>query len=336
MNSLSSWESCLKAQGADQQQLLEQAGAERDRVFGNQVFVRAVIEISNFCRQNCTYCGMRRDHKELTRYRMTVDQLLEIILKNCPPMVTDINLQAGEDPVAVREIVIPLVREIRRQTSLGVSVCLGTLSEREYTALHEAGAEFYIIKIETGNREHFRQLQAPGSLETRMAAIQFLAAQGWFVSSGFIAGLPGQTLEHVTETLELLQSLPLDGVSVSPFIPGEGTPLANATKSDGQWALNTLAAMRIKSPERIIPAVSAFNLTSPGGYVAALRAGANLTTINLTPDLQRDNYLLYTRERIIMNETRVTKAMEEAACQPSTKGLIQTLNERRQSLAAVE
>lgn len=305
--------------------LAEASGETARRHFGNRVFVRAVVEVSNFCRQNCTYCGMRRDNKPLDRYRASLDHLRRIVFDELPPSVTDINFQAGEDPVAVREIILPLLAEIHAAGRLGISVCLGTLDPRLYRELQDAGAGYYIIKIETGNAAHFRTLQAPGTLEKRVAAIRHLAASGWLVSSGFIAGLPGQSDDHLRETLDLLHHLPLAGSSVSPFIPGPETPLASEKPAPPGLALACLAWLRLRNPHHVIPAVSAMNIVQSDGYVQALKAGANLATINLTPEAWRDDYLLYRRSRVIMNEQRVLDAIEDAGLEPSPVGLVESL-----------
>jgi biotin synthase len=315
----------LEARGNVQDELHERSGTQRDRVFGRKVFVRGVIEVSNICRQNCTYCGMRRDNKALDRFRLELDILRVIVFDHLPQSVTDINFQTGEDPVAVREIVIPLIREIRQRTKLGVSVCLGTLEDKLYRELHQAGAEFYIIKLETGNEKHYRQVQAPGTLSSRLEAIENLAADGWFVSSGFIHGLPHQTEEHIIETLQRLSDLPLVGNSVSPFIPGSGTPSDSYPSPNLETTLNLLAAMRLLNPNRIIPAVSAMSILNQNGYERALRAGANLATINLTPGGSRENYLLYKKDRFIMNEQRVLQAVEAADLTLSSIGLVDYL-----------
>lgn len=318
--SAASW---LRAEGSRQEELFSLAQSERDRVFGREVFVRGVVEVSNFCRQNCSYCGMRRDNRTLERFRIAADKLIDLLVHHRPASITDINIQAGEDPVAVREIVLPLVRALRAQTPLGISVCLGTLSTREYAELHEAGASFYIIKLETGDAGHYRAMNSPGrDLAKRTEAIRTLAATGWAVSSGLIAGLPGQTDEMLAATLDLLAELPLAGNSVSPFIPGTETPLARESAAPPSLTLNCVALMRLRNPERIIPAVSAMNLVGRGTYAQAIRGGANLATINLTPAEWREDYLLYTRDRFIMDEDRVLGAIDAAGCRAATSQLI--------------
>jgi biotin synthase len=301
------------------------AAAARDAVFGRQVFVRGVVEVSNFCRQNCHYCAMRRDNHQLTRYRLAVDEVVDQIIHHRPASVTDIDIQAGEDPVAVRDVILPLVRELRRHTDLGITLCLGTLTSRQYDELREAGGEYYVLKIETGNAKYYRLLEAPGTLIKRIEAIRYLARTGWKVSSGLIVGLPGQTEEHILQSLQLLPELPLAGCSVSPFVAGGQTPLEGQPNGAIELTLDCVAWMRLASPHWIIPAVSAMKLVSDNGYVRAFRAGANLATINLTPRAVRDDYPIYKRDRVIMDEERVLSAIDQAGCQPSRIGVAEHL-----------
>ena len=322
----------LLCRAGAQSEFHARARAAACRKFGREVFVRGVVEISNFCRENCHYCGMRRDNRSLDRYRAALDVLGEALLHRRPSVVTDINLQAGEDPVAVREVALPLIRLLRRHTKLGVSVCLGTLDPAAYEALHEAGASGYILKFETAHPDGYELREGPGTLRERVGNIRWLAAHGWYVSSGFIAGLPDETPEDSLESCRLAETLPLTGCSVSPFIPGESTPLATAPRADLDLVLNCMAALRLRRPDWIIPAVSALNIGQPGeGYRRGLAAGANLATINLTPPALREDYLLYRRERFIMDEENLLASLEAVGLRPSPTSLIRHL-QREQTL----
>jgi biotin synthase len=299
----------------------ESAAAATRAEFGRKVFVRAVVEVSNFCRENCAYCGMRRDNRALHRYRARHEQIAELLIHHRPTSVTDVNIQSGEDPVVVREVVLPLLETLRRETSLGVSLCLGTLQPEMYDALQEAGAALYIMKFEAGHEARYDAVQAPGTLPERLRHIRMLAARGWFVSSGLIAGLPGQTVRDLAADLALARSLPLHGCSLSPFIPGDDTPLVNEPAANPDWTFNGMAALRLMRPQWVIPAVSALNLIESEGYRRGLRAGANLVTINLTPDRMRGDYIIYKRDRFIMTEERVLAAIEAEGLIPSRQGL---------------
>ena len=198
--------------------------------------------------------------------------------------------------------------------------------------MQAAGATVYILKFESADAADYERWQAPGKLEERLRHIRQLAAEGWKVSSGFIAGLPGQSPEKILANCQLAASLPLHGCSVSPFIPGEATPLATAPAGDVETTLNCMAILRLMRPDWLIPAVSALNIAqADAGYRRGLRAGANVVTINLTPgDLQRD-YLLYKRERFIMDEARVLAAIAAEGLEPS----LQSMTEQLEQNAAV-
>ncbi len=314
-------ETGLNASGSRQTALHESAAEATRAGFGRNVFVRAVVEVSNFCRENCAYCGMRRDNRTLHRYRARQEQIAELLLHHLPATVTDVNIQSGEDPVVVREVVLPLLETLQSGTSLGVSLCLGTLAPKIYDELQAAGAAIYIMKFEAGDAARYEAVSAPGTLRERLRHIRLLAERGWFVSSGFIAGLPSQTVGDLMVDLELARSLPLHGCSVSPFIPGEETPLAKGRVANADWTFNGIAALRLVRPDWVIPAVSALNLVKGDGYRRGLRAGANLVTINMTPDGMRDDYIIYKRDRFIMTEERVLAAIEAEGLTPSRQGL---------------
>ena len=311
----------LAMNGTGQAALLERAAAATRSQFGDSVFVRAVVEVSNFCRENCAYCGMRRDNRSLARYRARYQDLAELLIHRRPSSVTDVNIQAGEDRVAVREVVLPLIETLRKETSLGVSVCLGTLDAKLYTELQAVGATMYIMKFECADAAKYGEIKAPGTLDERLTHIRMLADLGFTVSSGFIVGLPEQQPRDLVKALELARNLPLRGCSVSPFIPGESTPLSKSAPANPNWTYNCMAALRLIRPDWVIPAVSALNLAEENGYRRGLRAGANLVTINMTPDNLRDDYVIYKRERFIMTEERVLDAITSEGLTPSTKSL---------------
>jgi len=178
------------------------------------------------------------------------------------------------------------------------------------------------MKFELADPARYAEMEAPGTFPKRIEHIRHLAATGWNVSSGFIAGLPGQTNEDLIKNFELAADLPLDGISVSPFIPGDETPLANAPISNIDLTLNCMAALRLMRPDWIIPSISALNLAEPGsGYRRGLQTGANLVTINLTPSELRGDYLLYKRDRFIMTEERILTAIAAEGLTPSTQSL---------------
>jgi biotin synthase len=323
----------LTATGTVQEAWHSQASQATASRFGRNVFVRGVVEVSNFCRENCSYCGMRRDNRTLERYRAHFEQIAEMLIHHRPAAITDINIQTGEDPIVVRDVVIPLIQAIRRETPLGVSVCLGTLNASLYSELQGAGASIYIIKFEIADPKQYAEMQAPGSFTERIDHIKLLAANGWNVSSGFIADLPGQDKAQLLANFTLARSLPLSGCSVSPFIPGDDTPLTQSPTADIDLTLNCMAALRLMKPDWVIPAVSALNLADrDSGYRRGLRTGANLVTMNLTPSEVRGNYVLYKKERFIMTEERILHAIAAESLSPSSQSLADYYRNERASL----
>lgn len=273
---------------------------------------------------------MRRANRTLDRFRAGPVQLAEWIASQCPPSVRDINLQGGEDPVAAREVVLPLIHALRRETKLGISVCLGTLPPALYDELWKAGARFYVLKFETSAPALYSKLRAPGTLQERLNHIRLLAAAGWRVSSGFIVGPPQQTPSQLLCDFESARNLPLSGCSVSPFVPGESTPLSESAPGDVEMTINCMAMLRLMRPEWLIPAVSALSLNGQkDGYRRGLSAGANLVTINLTPPAERQSYLIYKRDRVVMTEERVLSEIEKAGLRTADRSLLDFLNESR-------
>lgn len=312
----------LHARDNEQEIFHAKAAETTRRRFGKKVFVRGVVEVSNFCRENCAYCGMRRDNRQLVRHRADPRRLAELVVHHRPASITDINIQAGEDPVAVRDVVLPLIKMLREETPLGISVSLGSLSPALFEELKNAGASIYIIKFEIGDPRRYEEFEAPGTFAQRIQAIQQLARAGWNVSSGFIVGLPGQTDDDLLLNFDVARNLPLVGCSVSPFIPGDETPLARGTMADLDVTLNCMAAMRLMRPNWVIPAVSALNLAGPDcGYRRGLRTGANLVTMNLTPPDLRADYVIYKRDRFIMTEERILTAIAAEGLEASTQSL---------------
>jgi biotin synthase len=204
-----------------------------------------------------------------------------------------------------------------------------------YNELREAGASIYILKFETSNDPNYKSFEAPGNFPERLDHIRWLAENGWNVSSGFICGLPNEKPSDWLASIQLAASLPLAGCSVSPFVPGESTPLAGAESGDIDPVLNCMAAMRLMRPDWVIPAVSALNICQPSlGYRRGLRTGANLVTMNLTPAGLRENYVLYKRDRFIMDEERILGALEAEGLKPSAIGLAKFYENRRRESGA--
>ena len=308
--------------GPAQVRLHERAAAATRKHFGNKVFVRAVVEVSNYCRENCAYCGMRRDNATLPRFRAQPEQLAEFLIHHRPASVTDINIQAGEDPVAVREVVLPLIRTLRRETPLGHQCLSGHLDAGLYRELQEAGASIYIMKFEVGGCRAISGIfrtrhvwtndcstsgcsRRPAGMSARVS-LPVCRARPW-PTCGAILRWPGRCRCMVAVSARLFRAR-------KPRWRRRLPPNAD-------WTLNCIAALRLMRPDWVIPAVSALNLMEPDGYRHGLRAGANLVTMNLTPGMCGADYVIYKRDRFIMTEERVLSALAAEGLEPSKTGL---------------
>jgi biotin synthase len=271
------------------------AAADRVRAAnsGDEVQLRGLVEFSNYCRRNCGYCGLRRDCRELDRFRMTPDEIVAVAHEAEVLGYRTLVLQSGEDVHFTAPGLADIVSRIKAECDLAITLSIGERSEDEYRLLREAGADRYLLRIETSSPELYAKLHPDSDWETRLTCLQALKRVGFQVGSGVMIGLPGQTLEMLAGDLLFLQSLKLDMIGVGPFIPHPKTPLAGATGGTLELALRFVACLRLLCPEALIPATTALAALHPDGRRRALRAGADVMMPNCTPTAYRERYQLY-------------------------------------------
>jgi biotin synthase len=289
--------SMLFARGHEQIELFRKASSLRDELLGQKCFIRAVVEITNLCRVNCEYCEMRRDNRSLDRYTMEPHELMTIAKQVASENIPTIFIQGGEAPQTT-DIVIAALPEIKN-IGLSVILCLGNKTKDEYLRLREAGADGYILKVETSDAELHRRLRY-SNLSERLACVEALLGMGYHVGTGLICGLPGQTIDSIVDDLYYLGEYPFSMCSVSPFIPSTNTPLASAHPGDIALTLNIISILRLLHPTGMIPSVSALEKLEKDGQVRGLRAGANVVTVNFSPSQYRELYRIYTKDRFIV------------------------------------
>ena len=292
--------SLLGARGESQQKLFSRARAIREHHFGDRAIVRGVIEITDRCLVNCAYCPMRRDNRS-DGFIMTVEQIVAAAEAVRDAGIRVVFLQGGETPetTAVVSEAIPKVKQLFKD-EVQLLLCLGDKSRSELAHLKDQGADSYILKHETSDPELFRSLRNR-KLQNRLARLEDLLSLGYLVGTGNIVGLPGQTMESIAHDVLLPKQLGTHMTSCAPFIPALGTPLADQPNGDIDLTLNTLALMRIVNPNALIPTVSALEKLRPGGQVAGLNAGANVITVNFTPDREKSAYRIYGSERFCVS-----------------------------------
>jgi biotin synthase len=270
------------------------ADAVRRRSVGDGVLLRGIVEFSNVCRNTCRYCGLNRRNTRLARYRLTRDQVLAAAQNICAAGIKTIVLQSGEednlDAVWLREV----ITDIRSSLDAAVTLCVGERSRQEYQMWKQAGADRYLLKIETSDPGLYRGLHPGMSFENRIRCLEDLAVLGYQVGSGDLVGLRGQTVESLAGDLDFFKRGGFDMISVSPFIPHSQTPLAEEPAGDLEMTLKMIALTRIVCPNAHIPASTAIgSLHGRDERPRALAAGANVVMPNFTPGDVRRLYDIY-------------------------------------------
>ena len=281
------------AEEEEKEDLFKTADRVRHSCVGDEVYLRAIVEFSNFCVQDCLYCGLRRGNDRIPRYRMTPSEIVEAA-KNAQSLnFATVVLQSGEDPWFTRERMARLIREIKEQTNLVITLSLGERSYQDYQAWKEAGADRFLLKQETSSASLYEKLRPGKRLLERIQCLQWLKDLGYQTGSGNIVGLPGQALEDLAEDILFFREFDFDMVGIGPFIAHPKTPLGGAANGALDLTLKVLAVTRIVTRDTNLPATTAVGTLSPDGRRKALRAGANVVMPDLTPWGYRQYYEIY-------------------------------------------
>jgi biotin synthase len=286
--------------------LWREADGIRRRRVGEEVHLRGLIEISNNCGRECHYCGLRAGNRLIRRYRMTAEEIMACVMEALAYGYGTVVMQSGEDEGITADWMAGIIRRIRRETSLAVTLSLGERAEADLRAWRDAGADRYLLRFETSNRELYERIHPRhGDGRSRLEILRSLAAMGYEIGSGVMVGIPGQTYADLAADIELFRELDLDMIGVGPFIPHPGTPLgrsieklsapaAEQVPADELMTYKTIALSRIVCPEANIPSTTALatlNLTE--GRERGLSRGANIVMPNLTPVAYRADYEIY-------------------------------------------
>ena len=269
-----------------------------DDVFGREVFMRGLVEVSNVCVRNCHYCGLRGANRTLSRYRMSIDETVERahLVKRCglPTLV----MQSGEGAYSCDEI-CSMVRRIKDETGLVVTLSFGEFSPSDYQRLRDAGADRYLLRHETSDPELYARLHPGFHLSDRLACLDSIRDSGFEVGSGFMVGLPGQTSESILQDLELLAERQVHMAGVGPFISSPDTPLNGCAGGTVDVVLNVIAILRHALPGCNQPATTALDSLADDGREQGLDAGANVVMPVLTPEGNKERYTLYPNKRCL-------------------------------------
>ncbi len=299
-------------------ELWQRADETRRRHVGDAVYLRGLMEISNFCARQCAYCGLRAGNTQLARYRMLAGEILAAARQAVKFGYGTVVLQSGEDYGLTTRWLADLIRQIKRETPLAVTLSFGERSDRDLAAWRAAGADRYLLRFETSDRQLFNEIHPPlGQRKCdRLAILRRLKKLGYEAGSGIMVGLPGQTYASVANDLELFRELDLDMIGIGPFIPHPGTPLGSGFQVfppvNGEQTPNTelmvykaIALTRLIRPDANIPATTALaTINKKNGRELGLQRGANVIMPNLTPLKYRRLYEIYPAKACI-TETEV-------------------------------
>lgn len=263
--------------------------------FGTSVYIRGLIEISNCCRNDCYYCGIRKSNTHVSRYRLSSEKILECCRYGYALGFRTFVLQGGEDRVLSDEAVTVLVETIRKHyPDCAITLSLGEKSREAYERFFQAGANRYLLRHETFNETHYRKLHPSGmSREHRMECLHQLKEIGYQTGTGIMVGSPGQTTDDLVADLLFIEEFGPEMIGIGPFIPHKDTPFAAYPAGSVEQTLRLLSIFRLMHPDSLIPATTALATLSPDGQQQGILAGANVVMPNLSPLEDRKKYELY-------------------------------------------
>lgn len=272
----------------------DKANLARKQIYGNDVYIRGLIEIGNVCRNDCYYCGIRKSNKKCERYILTKQQILSCCKEGYTLGFRTFVLQGGEGVFSV-ESICDIVSSIKQKYSdCAVTLSLGEYSKQDYKRMFDSGADRYLLRHETADKTHYQKLHPQNlSFDNRMRCLYDLKAIGFQVGCGFMVGSPYQTSENIAKDLKFIEDFHPDMCGIGPFIPQKDTPFGNMDSGSAKQTLFLLSLIRLINPNILLPATTALNTIIEDGKEKGILAGANVIMPNLSPISERKKYTLY-------------------------------------------
>lgn len=273
----------------------ELAGKVRQEIYGNRIFIRGLIEFTNYCKNDCYYCGIRKSNQKAVRYRLTEEEILSCCKEGYELGFRTFVLQGGEDVFFTEEKLVRLIQKIRKgYPDCAITLSVGEKTKDEYQRLREAGADRYLLRHETADPDHYRLLHPQRlSLACRKECLFALKSLGFQTGAGFMVGSPGQTPETLAEDFLFLKELNPEMVGIGPFIAHKDTPFGDRQNGSMEDTLFYLALIRLLLPNSLLPATTALGTIHPKGRELGILSGANVVMPNLSPPSVRKKYMLY-------------------------------------------
>ena len=271
----------------------------RREMVGDTVEIRGAIEFSNYCCKSCNYCGINSMNSAAKRYRMTEAEIMEVVGYLNGLGIRTVILQSGEDALWTTERLSELLRKIKEKTGMRITLSVGEKTREEYRILKEAGANNFLLKIETTNRRLFKEIHPDDDYDFRLQCSKWLKELGYINGSGNIVGLPGQTLEDIADDIIHFKEMGINMIGIGPFIPAKGTKYENQPHGDIGLTLRTVAVTRIVCKKVYIPSTTALASLDKEAQVWALQCGANTIMLINTPEKYRGSYRIYDNKNMV-------------------------------------
>lgn len=288
--------------------LAKRAVEVRKKIYGNAVFIRGLIEIGNYCKNDCLYCGIRRSNRNCKRYRLSEEEILACADEGWSLGFRTFVLQGGEDAFFSDDVMCKIVRKIKSaHPDCAVTLSLGERSRESFAALREAGADRYLLRHETASKPHYERLHPPEmSFENRLRCLENLRALGYRVGCGFMVGSPFQTAAELAEDLKFIERFKPDMCGIGPFVPHRDTPFGGEPPGSPELTCFLLSIIRLIHPPVLLPATTALGTIADNGRELGILAGANVVMPNLSPPSVRKKYALY--------DNKLSDGEESAQC----------------------
>ena len=292
----------------DRKYLSEKASCLRDKYYGKKVYLRALIEFTNICKNDCYYCGIRKSNKNADRYRLSLEQIMECADIGHKLGYSTYVLQGGEDPYFTDDKIVEIVKSIKaKYPDCAITLSIGEKSYESYKKYYDAGADRYLLRHETATDEHYRKLHPKNlSLENRKRCLFDLKDIGYQVGAGFMVGSPYQTIKNLVNDLLFLRELNPHMIGIGPYISQQDTPFADMENGTLEQTLFLLGILRLMFPNVLLPSTTALGTIAPNGRELGLKAGANVVMPNLSPVSVRKKYQLY--------DNKICTGEESAQC----------------------
>ncbi|MDR1122771.1 MAG: [FeFe] hydrogenase H-cluster radical SAM maturase HydE [Endomicrobium sp.] len=302
---------------------------------GDKVHLRALIEFSNYCKQDCLYCGLRRSNTKIIRYRLEPQEIINSTKKATEYGYKTIVLQSGEDLYYTIDRMSKIISEIKK-FDIAVTLSIGEKTFEEYKAYREAGADRYLLRIETTDEVLYAKLNPGMSLKNRMRCLEDIKKLYYEVGSGIMVGLPGQTIESIAEDIAYFKSIPIDMAGVGPFIYHPDTPIEKTKGNYFELTLKVMAILRLLMPNINIPATTAMDVLNSNGRLIALQCGANVVMPNATETTYRKYYEIYPGKICINDSPKYCRFCIESKIKSINRNVAKSKGYHRSSLNLAE